>query len=629
MVGQQQALAVQVLDGLEKALEDRRVIQIGSGISQLPIHLGQRGAAQPVSPLAQVDQQQPGFAGIAAQLRRQGPADVGHGSEGGDNQGQGRAHHDIAALQLPDRLHRQGILADRYGDSQRGTEFQTDAPHRLEQPGILVGTAGGGHPVGGQLDIAQGGDAGGGEIGQRLADGHAARGRRIDEGNRGTFSHRHSLAGVGMESGRRHADIRHRHLPGTHHLVPRHQTTNGAIADVNEETLVGHRWAAQHAPGRLAQLDAIQLDWRESGIFPPALATHFRRLAEQQGHGDIDRVIAKQAVRQNQLLLGRGLADDGIGTTLPLAKGAELVQSLRFEGEDIAFLGFVAPDLHRRHARFVAKHLAEFEAAAAPGIMDDFRHRIGQAAGADIMDGQYRRGVAKRIAAVDDFLAAALHFRVVALHRGEIQILGAFPGCDRRGRAASQSDQHRRTAQHHDGGPGRHGVLAQLRGPDVAHAAGEHDRLVVAAESATGRLRLFEGPEIPADIGPTELVVESRAAKRAGNHDVQRGGNATRLAVILFPGLLEAGDAQIRNREAGQPGLGMRATPRCSLVADFAAGTGRGAGKWRNGGGMIVGFHLHQQMGGLVVVAVFQRGRIAQEYAGIGTLDHGGIVAVG
>ena len=55
--------------------------------------------------------------------------------------------------------------------------------------------------------------------------------------------------------GERHRDVAHRHLPGTDQLIAADQAADGAIADGDEEGLVGHRRQAQHAIQRLAQIE--------------------------------------------------------------------------------------------------------------------------------------------------------------------------------------------------------------------------------------------------------------------------------------------------------------------------------------------------------------------------------------
>ena len=100
--------------------------------------------------------------------------------------------------------------------------------------------------------------------------------------------------------------------------------------------------------------------------------------------------------------------------------------------------------------------------------------------------------------------------------------------------------------------PGDDWRLLDVLAADVAEAARDHDRLVIAAQRrAAGRLDpLLERAEVAADVGPAEFVVERRRADRALEHDLERRDDALRLAEVLLPRLLEARDAQVRHREA-------------------------------------------------------------------------------
>ncbi len=90
----------------------------------------------------------------------------------------------------------------------------------------------------------------------------------------------------------------------------------------------------------------------------------------------------------------------------------------------------------------------------------------------------------------------------------------------------------------------------------------------------------------------------------------------------------ELGDAK-----AGQARLGLGPAPGGALVADFAAGAGGGPGKGRDGGGVVVRFHLHQNvllgsLGGI------DRHRIGLRHARhealqLVPLHHGGVVGIG
>src|SRR5690606_23930549 len=153
---------------------------------------------------------------------------------------------------------------------------------------------------------------------------------------------------------------------------------------------------------------------------------------------------------------------------------------------------------------------------------------------------------------------------------------------------------------------------------DVAQAAGQHDRLVVATHFLAARRinRLLEGTEVAGQRRTTEFVVERGAAQRAFDHDVQRGNDALGLAVRLFPRLLETGDIQVGDGETGQASLGLGTDAGGAFVADFAAGAGGGAGEGRDGGRMVVGFHLHQDVHRLAVRRVLAAVRVGEETPG-------------
>ena len=69
------------------------------------------------------------------------------------------------------------------------------------------------------------------------------------------------------------------------------------------------------------------------------------------------------------------------------------------------------------------------------------------------------------------------------------------------GGAAAQSDEHGRTAQHNNLRANGHFALLNIRPADIAHAAGDHDGLVVTAHPARiiGCHALLKSPEITAD----------------------------------------------------------------------------------------------------------------------------------
>ena len=262
--------------------------------------------------------------------------------------------------------------------------------------------------------------------------------------------------------------------------------------------------------------------------------------------------------------------------------------------------------------------------------MQQFGNRIGQATGADIVRAADRVERGQRHAGVDDFLTTALHFRVVALHRGEIQFRRTFTAGDRTGGTATQPDQHRRAAQHHDRVAGAQQQLFDLLRIDCTDTASQHDRLVVAAQHVAGRLLRLETAEVAGQRRTSEFVVERGRAKRAFEHDLQRRRHARIERALRFPRLRQPGNPQMRYRKPAQPGLRPAAAPGRALVADFTAGTGAGAGERRDRGRVIMGFHLdRKRRRHRLAAAPDLIQRIAAEASRGETFDHRGVVLVG
>src|SRR5208282_2901845 len=115
---------------------------------------------------------------------------------------------------------------------------------------------------------------------------------------------------------------------------------------------------------------------------------------------------------------------------------------------------------------------------------------------------------------------------------------------------------------------------------------------------------LLEGPEVAEDGGPPELIIEGGGADGSIEHDLQRGRNPGTPRLRSLPRLGQARDPQVRDREARQPGLRLRAAAGRSLVADLPARAGRGSGERRDRGRMVVGLDLHQDVDRLARVAI-------------------------
>ena len=178
----------------------------------------------------------------------------------------------------------------------------------------------------------------------------------------------------------------------------------------------------------------------------------------------------------------------------------------------------------------------------------------------------------------------------------------------------------------------------RLRGVDDTEAACDHDRLVVATLFLlrTGLTRcvvrnsLFVFAEITKQIRSAKLVVECRAAQRPLNHDLQRAGNVTGLAVGINWNLTPI---NFRHGKAGQPRFRLGAAPGGALVTNLAASAGGGTGKGRDRGRVIVRLHLHQDMvrAGLFFIATGtaftrHRGRLRDKALDFHPLHHRSVV---
>jgi hypothetical protein len=178
---------------------------------------------------------------------------------------------------------------------------------------------------------------------------------------------------------------------------------------------------------------------------------------------------------------------------------------------------------------------------------------------------------------------------------------------------------------------------------DVAEAARDHDRLVIAVHLPADVLLVHA--EIAAEVRTAEFVVERGAAERAVDHDLQRRRDAVRAAVravrfvrvalgnrlrrvaIVFPRLAGIGQIEVRYGEAREARLRARTAAGRAFVADLAARAGRRSRERRDRRRVVVRLDLHQRVRELGVAAItFTRlaGRacVAREPAfGFGT-DH-------
>ena len=573
VVSQDQLVRAQIVHRVDQSHQVLRVVEVRHHVADLIERLRQHAGGHAHTAAAEVDQHQRGVGFAGVERRRQRAAHIGQGGEGGDDQRHRRGDFALGAVLAPLGSHRQRIFAHRDRYAQRRAQLQTDGPNRLVQRRILAGLTAGCHPVGRELDPVQR-DGRGEQIGDRLGHRHAPRRRSVDRRQRGALSHRHRLALKAAVVGQRDGAVGHRNLPPAHHLVAMAQPAHAAVADGDQETLGGDRRARQHIQARPLQVDPAQIQRPKAAHKALHVAVHARRLAQQHvhrhAHGHCLR-RCRQRVGQHQFALGGRDANDREGAAFARAQRLEQRQRLRRDGHHVALLAFVAPDLLGAHAAAAQRNRAQREARAAPCVVAQLGEGIGQAAGAHIVDGQYRVVGAHQRAMVDHLLRAPLHLRVAALHRVEVQRFGVGPCGHRTCCAAAHADAHARPAELQQQAARGKSQLMRLALVDGSQSSGDHDRLVVAAlhrvDVAFNRLLVLS--KVTEQIRTAELVVESGTTQRPLDHDLQRVGNMARLAVARHRPV----KAQARHAKAGQPGLGLGAAPGGAFVADLAART--------------------------------------------------------
>ena len=104
----------------------------------------------------------------------------------------------FALTVLPGGAHGHGVFAHGDADAEGGAEIHAHRFDGVVEVGIFAGFAGGHHPVGRQFDFAERANVGGGHVGKTFADGHAAGGGGVENGDGGAFAHAHGFAGGGV-----------------------------------------------------------------------------------------------------------------------------------------------------------------------------------------------------------------------------------------------------------------------------------------------------------------------------------------------------------------------------------------------------------------------------------------------
>ena len=210
-------------------------VQIGRDGADSVVGEGERGAAQAVRPVSQIDQQQRRFTDVRAQHRHEAQARVLDRRERRDHERYRGDHLALARVVAPRRAHRQRVLPDRDGDAEGGTELHRHRLDRVEQVGVLPRLPARGHPVRGEHHAPDARHVRRRDVRQRFRHRHPGRRARIEQREWRALAHRDSLPGEAMKAAQRDRAVGHRHLPGAHHLVAGHESSHRAVADGDQE----------------------------------------------------------------------------------------------------------------------------------------------------------------------------------------------------------------------------------------------------------------------------------------------------------------------------------------------------------------------------------------------------------
>ena len=354
------------------------------------------------------------------------------------------------------------------------------------------------------------------------------------------LAHRHRLAGRDVEAGRRHRRVGDRHLPRPHHLIARDQPADGAIADGDEERLVGDGRQPQHPADRLGQMDRRRSRTaRPAPRRAPPRASCAAACPAARRSGRSIGVVAEQAVLDQQPAVVGGVADDRVRTALARRQRHERLQAVGRDRQHVALLGLVAPQLQRRQPGLVAgdrragrrarRGRCRAPARAARSRCRPRRRRGSTGSGCRRRARRSDRSPPGSGAASRRCHAAPTRSRDPPATMPDASDDAAPPPSpiSIAGPPSTTIGRARRDV----------GLLHVL-GADVAEAARHHDRLVVAVAS-----RARAAPRPPSrtsgssrQVRPPELVVERGAAQRRLDHDVQRARDPVGLAVVLLPG---------------------------------------------------------------------------------------------
>ena len=150
VVGQEQTLLTQIIDGMHQMQQVLRVVKVGGIAACLIQNLRQHAGTHALLAASQIDQDQAAVLG-GVKLRCEVAPYIVQSHKRGDDQTHRRCHLALCALFAPTGAHRQAVFAHRNGDAQGWTQLQPHGFDGVVQGRVFAHLAASGHPVGRQL----------------------------------------------------------------------------------------------------------------------------------------------------------------------------------------------------------------------------------------------------------------------------------------------------------------------------------------------------------------------------------------------------------------------------------------------------------------------------------------------
>jgi len=140
-------ILLESLNGSEEGSDDLGILDVGRSGSNLLEDLSERRSSEPLLSSSEIDEDENGRSKIGSELRSPGEGDVLDGSEGGDDDRDGRGDFSsVSSLVVPLHLHGHGVLSDGDSDSESGAELHSDGLDGFVETSGLSRVGSGGHP---------------------------------------------------------------------------------------------------------------------------------------------------------------------------------------------------------------------------------------------------------------------------------------------------------------------------------------------------------------------------------------------------------------------------------------------------------------------------------------------------